>query len=1257
MRKSVTPFFLLAFTLICLGIGLRFSGLDFDHGCHLHPDERFMTMVCCGIEWPENPAAYFATSTSPLNPVNRGFNFYVYGDLPLVLVKAAADLTGTGDYEHLVYTGRLLSALADSGVIILVFLIAADFFGFTIGLVAAVLYALSVLPIQLSHFYTCDPFLNLFLTASLYAAMRFSRTPTPGFALATGLTWGLALATKISALAFAPVFLACGLLAIRQHPESSPLKSWLASLALAFLTFRVLQPYAFAGPNFFNFSLADEFLASLHKLRDISQPLSGFPPSLQWAFRTPLIFALKNLVSWGTGTALAAAGLAGALWCGRRGVREKDGTILLPLLLAGGIFASILCHPVQTMRYLLPVYPVVAISAAAGLCEFRQRSRPAPTSWWPLGGVIAATLIWAVSFHAIYRQPMPRVAASEWLEKNLSATATIGVEHWDDALPCTGHNNRFRHITLDLYAPDNREKIINLVKKLDAVDYLVISSNRLYTPITRLRNRYPATSRYYEMLFGNTAGFSLVGEFFSYPGLGRWLAFPDDEAEEAFTVYDHPRVFIFARDPDFSRGHLQNELFTALARRPPDRNRAFSPVIPVTRQHLELRERLEPLYLARFILFLVLLGITGQWLSNRLFPSTAFPGRLLVGTLALFFYAGCLKLAPWSPAATDPALLLLLIIPAGIQLQQNNLSHSTATGVESGLVFWLVFLFFLLVRGHNPAIFWGERPMDFSLLNAMLRCENYPPVDPWFSGAPLRYYGWGQLFIALTGRLTRVPAAYLYNLGTALVPALAAELCYWTIKRLTGRKATAASAVFLLLFAGNLSAAILQPWQNGWQFNDFWQASRIVPDTINEFPFWSSLFGDLHAHFIGMIFSSLFIAALVLQQTTDHPARSRAGWIAALAGAALALTNPWAIPVYAFLLMALAMSVGGRAGAIFFFTVIGAGVLLALPFWSSPSESARLYKAALHLTPEQMGILFAPFLLLYLLWYREIMRPTRIRQLLFVTLAGITIYLSHRGIAAVIAVLLCTLFYLWKKKPAANGIFLSLLTATGLFTLIGCDLFMITDQMNTIFKFHFETWIVFSLAAALILDHLWSSFRRPAGGLLILLFVLMFMTSLCCLRSWWSNPKVPTTRFTFDGLRYLLRDNPDLRMAVYWLNHEYRRKQPVVCEAFGPSYGPYGRISSFTGLPTILGWEYHVFQRGHPWREIRQRQHDIEQIYRNTDPKIIHELVAEYGIKTIYFGHLEKEVYGEETGANLRKARFYEQFKFGDETAWASHPF
>ena len=87
--------------LFCLAAFLRLTGIDWDAGHHLHPDERFLTMLAADVRLPSGPSAYFDTARSPLNPANVGRSYFTYGTLPLLLVRAGAEAAGLTDYDRM----------------------------------------------------------------------------------------------------------------------------------------------------------------------------------------------------------------------------------------------------------------------------------------------------------------------------------------------------------------------------------------------------------------------------------------------------------------------------------------------------------------------------------------------------------------------------------------------------------------------------------------------------------------------------------------------------------------------------------------------------------------------------------------------------------------------------------------------------------------------------------------------------------------------------------------------------------------------------------------------------------------------------------------------------------------------------------------------------------------------------------------------------------------------------------------------------
>ena len=102
-----------------------------------------------------------------------------------------------------------------------------------------------------------------------------------------------------------------------------------------------------------------------------------------------------------------------------------------------------------------------------------------------------------------------------------------------------------------------------------------------------------------------------------------------------------------------------------------------------------------------------------------------------------------------------------------------------------------------------------------------------------------------------------------------------------------------------------------------------------------------------------------------------------------------------------------------------------------------------------------------------------------------------------------------------------------------------------------------------------------------------------------------------------------------------WLRQ--RPGTPVVVEAVGEDYTQHGRVSAFTGLPTLLGWPDHQRQwRGtiRPWQGRREA---VERIYTSSDQSEVSALLARYSVSYVYVGELERRRYGGAAGESLRR--------------------
>lgn len=571
IKKNRYTFLLLS--ILFLAGFFRTIGFNWDQNQHLHPDERFLTMVVSSIKMPPSLSDYFNSKTSSLNPYNNNFDFYVYGTFPLLITRFFGEILNLTSYEQIFLIGRVLAIVFDVSTILLIFFISLKIFKKNnIAIFGAFFYSICILPIQQSHFFTVDSFTVFFFTLTILLTIsnRF---------LLSGLIFGLTLANKTSVGITLPIFLFFIFIANKNFPKSrKTLIKYLIDgifkcclfLIFVFISFRIFQPYAFDG--FIKFS--SNFLSNIKEAHQMITGEIDYPPNIQWENTLPIIHPLFNLFFFGVGPITFLLFIFGIIQIlkTRRLIKQPKIIILLTIFLTIFLYHSILLA--KYMRYFYPIYPIITIFAGYGFSCLNRKT------FFP---IFLINIFTTVSFINIYLHPHSRYSSSEWICKNIPNISNISHEVWDDSLPlnsisCT--NKTYIYNDLTLFDSDSSQKWTRINEQLKSVDYLVLSSNRLWGSIPNDTKRYPLTSDFYKNLFDGNTDFKLVKRIYSYPGFSLpflkkcvliglsvypyntsknnffevdnscnspGIYFRDDIAEESFTVYDHPQVNIFAK--------------------------------------------------------------------------------------------------------------------------------------------------------------------------------------------------------------------------------------------------------------------------------------------------------------------------------------------------------------------------------------------------------------------------------------------------------------------------------------------------------------------------------------------------------------------------------------------------------------------------------------------------------------------------------------------------------------------------------------
>ena len=371
------------------------------------------------------------------------------------------------------------------------------------------------------------------------------------------------MACKISALLLLPVIL-LGYLFLFIKKRNFLYFSFyiLVFIFFGYLSLRLADPRLFGDANFFHFLANPQFIANIKELESFNDPNGFFPPSIQWIKTRPIIYPLENMILWGLGWPLGFLTIGGfvySLWQIVLRMKKLNPLANQPFshfLILFWIIWLFVYQGIQfakPMRYFYPIYPFLVILAAKFFYQainlLKRKFKNKMAIW--LYGYIAVLLIWPLSFMAIYGRSHSRVMASEWIYQNIPPGSVISCEYWDDCLPLAvkGQSSRlYQRETFHLYDLDTPQKWQKINQQLRRVDYLILSSNRLWGSISKVPEKYPMTAKFYQDLLAGKLNFQKVAEITSYPTIPILkIQIPDAFAEESFTVYDHPQVMVFKK--------------------------------------------------------------------------------------------------------------------------------------------------------------------------------------------------------------------------------------------------------------------------------------------------------------------------------------------------------------------------------------------------------------------------------------------------------------------------------------------------------------------------------------------------------------------------------------------------------------------------------------------------------------------------------------------------------------------------------------
>jgi YYY domain-containing protein len=609
------------------------------------------------------------------------------------------------------------------------------------------------------------------------------------------------------------------------------------------------------------------------------------------------------------------------------------------------------------------------------------------------------------------------------------------------------------------------------------------------------------------------------------------------------------------------------------------------------------------------------------------FPAS-FPASILAFTL-ISWYCGFLRL---------PVHLALLPFLALIVYHVYRRDYSLAelkSAWHWEALFLIAFFFMLDIRFANPTISYAEKFMDHGFLASVIRSPVVPPLDPWFSGGTLNvYYYLGYWMLGCLAIGSGVPSNIAFNLSLPTVFALSAVSLYAIGTLLLDRFRWLPLVTLILpnpaLVFQIVTGKAVNP---AYDASLSWLGTRTITNTINEYPLFSFVWGDVHAHVIS-IFNQAFLLFLLIFAYKRWETLERTGKIIVMALIAVSLgsmplINTWDVLLYAPLVLITALLILWRDRAspdrtawAFFLLVPPVSILCYLPFYLQLKANAGAI--ALVRTPSDPleflwvnGIFIAIFLALLVPEIRK--KPWLLLACLPFALTGY--------VAAGIAVIPLVYFIAKADRDLPDVI-----AAFGLAILIACELIYMKDnmgetyfRMNTVFKCYLPAWLMLG-TAMFVMAGRWcaASLRIPSisgrtsAALTVIVVIILFILPFVVIAP------VSNAPGTLDGLAFLETQHPADASAIAYLRS--LTGSEILVEAESGDYSYYSRVSSFTGIPAVVGQPFHEFMwRGNDDGWYADRPADIRAIYEQPEKTLV--LMKKYNATLLYVGDPERDRY------------------------------
>lgn len=726
--------------------------------------------------------------------------------------------------------------------------------------------------------------------------------------------------------------------------------------------------------------------------------------------------------------------------------------------------------------------------------------------------------------------------------------------------------------------------------------------------------------------------------------------------------------------------------------------------------------------------------------------------------------------------------------------------------VKEQTLFSAILILLCYFKSFYPDINGQEKFMDYGFIMSMLRSSSLPANDMWLSGNSINYYYFGQYIYALLIKLLGMKPSIGYTIAmcTSIALPFIEAFAIGELLFETSEKNGVKCSKMMRSICGLLSALAVTIFGNSHSFfydensvgngllrffsklginvgrtDNFYypDSTRFIgynPETIGvegyanggdatieEFPFYSFLVGDLHAHVVSTMIVLLVIAILILfigrlLESYKIPTKSTYDIgiprlkeelasillpetiVVSIILGITQMTNYWDFLIY-FIFFSMALFVyftrntyefTSVAGTISFILSVGTILIIYLISSSNPilhvilqfivlliSCALNLYRPCA-LSRTSMGMSFAftvsslialpfnfnfdmisnslaacvnhsPLFQLYILWGTHV-----IICLTFVLMVALNKNYqkksngrSSRNASSATSLVIGPnsseypnpVMRFFGERNIVD-IFVCGMIAVGILLLIAPEIFYVRDiytsgylRSNTMFKFTYAAFIILSLSMAYAISRLYWFTRKDGEFSYTALFLAIIFSILLLVPAHYTTVSLKQrsgdlsleNHKTLDGTEYIMNyQSPNLNsvsssslvdtMNVINYMNENIPGSPTIIEAYGDSYTDYNIISSYTGLPTVFGWQTHEWlwrfhgivdeetnllvsdPENDVWQNyISPRHNDIMLFYTSSNPDELRNIIDKYDISYLISGPFEIQKFGSDNSETI----------------------